>query len=225
MELAQQQGNQAAPNLLDAALAGEFGGGGSSYILPEQAAFTFAELDDYPVEAAQADETVAQTLYDNMKIVSPKLAFFHLKEIYTPESEEQEPQAFIFMALSSEFLDFCKNNVDAVSQVEPGEIYEDISALFNSLTPDELFTIEKESAEMISGFALLAVTIGIGELPPACSGLAAYRISETGNTSAPYYYECTVFPSGLMAFTHTGTTILSTPVKLEKPMYGVDIKF
>lgn len=222
LELAQQQGNQAAPNLIEAALNGELGGSGSFYILPEQAKFVLASVEDYGLTSAQANEEAAQTIYDNFKIVNPKLGCFSITEVYTPESEEQEAQSFVFNALSQEFLDFMKNQLNLLRPIYGSKHLDEIEDVLNSITPDELFFSEDLD---FSNVAAMFLNTGVGDLPPFCDGLVTYSIespSGSGSLSDSYTYVGNVMvnpASLLMAVTHKAATILDTPVKLEKPVY------
>jgi hypothetical protein len=105
LELAQQQGNQAAPNLLAAATAGELGGG--SFIKPTLGNKTACILG----------QTVERTELDTIKNNFAKVV-------------GRDPHVILvtgiqggFLYIDAETLDICKNNV--LSQVEVIQLYDE----------------------------------------------------------------------------------------------------
>lgn len=238
LELAQQQGNQAAPNLLAAAGAGELGGGGSLFPSLSTAGFVTAQML-FTLSSDQADEAAANTIYANCKLVTDNhIDLFILNEEYTDGSEGSEPSEYDYLAFSARALTHIKNLAASGFEV-PAEILE----ILDTIEPDELYTFDPEDeADPVGALALLVgsyAMFGVDELPPMASGFIylTFEQPSTDEDSAPVpslpegssVYQLAIFLDflsqnkdpllGMYAVSHYAESLLDTPTKLDKTYY------
>ena len=225
-ELAQQQGNQAAPNLLAAAAAGELGGGSSMFPSLNTAGFVTAILD-FRLDTDQADEAAANTIYNNCKLVTDNhLDFFELEEAYLPEGSELSSLVSTYYAFSARLLARIKNLVVLAPEAELFEI-------FDNIEPDELCTFEDDIASEMETLVWDIASVGVDELPAEASGQITLAFSSDQDdvtnllvpdgSSVYALYALLVIPGrdslaydALMSVQYYAESLLDTPVKLDK---------
>jgi hypothetical protein len=224
LELAQQQGNQAAPNLLDAAAAGELGGGSSKYPSLSTASAVMA-YEVFSLDTDQATEAAANTIYNNCKLVTDNhLDLFILIEEYLPDGAEySEASRYYYYAFSARALAHFKNLATAFPEEFPYEI-------FDNIEPDELCTFEDEIAGVMVELTIFSLTISVDELPPAASGLIMLDFTKSREfaglvpTGSSIYAQIkpaiflTSSPAipGVLSVQYYAESLLDVPVKLDK---------
>lgn len=227
LELAQQQGNQAAPNLLAAATAGELGGGGSVFPSLKTAGFVTTYLP-FRLDSDQADEAAANTIYANCKLVTDNhLDVFMLVEEYKADIVEYSGAShYFYLAFSARILTHIKNA--AALMPEMPEVLE----IFDNIEPDELCTFEAEIADDILAIVREIVSLGVDELPPIASGVITLSFEPADFDLIPEgssVYFLKTYPAGysgsgsnestLAMFSYYAESVLDAPAKFDKTYY------
>lgn len=162
LQKAAEQGNQAAPNLLDAIKAGEVGGGGSApgFIIQYYTSF----IADSTVKVYTEDEALAaaqnmiarwQEDYPNLSSVR-FAAMLEFPKVAEPQSSDDK---VIYFYVTQSAIDTWLEKIDWLgdimivvdSEISP-ELIAEAKALVEGLTPNTLFQADQEIADVVIEF-------------------------------------------------------------------------
>lgn len=165
LQKAAEQGNQAAPNLLDAIKAGEVGGGGGSstsgFIIQYYASFTADSAVNTEDEAlAAAQNMIARWQEDYPNLSSVRFAaMLEFPKVAEPQSSD-DMVTYYYVTQSAidtwlEKIDWLGDTVTATdSEISP-ELIAEAKEIVEGLTPNTLFQADKEIVDVVVKFGSL----------------------------------------------------------------------